>query len=138
MGERYFLGLLVVLSAAGALWVSIAPEIVQSQIWVALLLSLLGLISIANLNNQRQASILLPLYFIAVLAFSLYVYLTHSVGTVLVSSAILALVGAAVSFGVPAMAGPPKVSVVETSASAAKISKPAKKPSKKGRRKKRK
>ena len=104
MGERHFLGLLVVLSAAGAVWVSMTPEPVQAQIWIAGLIAVLGLAALANLNNVRQSGVLMPLYFIASILFALYVLLTRPYGIIMVSSGLLALVGLVLSFGIPAVA----------------------------------
>jgi membrane-bound ClpP family serine protease len=102
MSERYFLALLVIVSSISAVWVSIYPALVQPQLWVAMLLAILGLVSLANINNKGRSVILLPLYFIAALAFLLYVYLSgRQFGIILLSSVLLALVGMIVSFGIP-------------------------------------
>lgn len=139
MSERYFLGLLVILSAISALWVSVSPELVQSQLWVAVLLAILGLVSIANINSQSRSGVLLPLFFIASLAFLLYVYVSgRPFGVILVSSSVLALVGLVVSFGIPGAMSSKKAKKISVSVVAPSKKASPRKPRKAARKSKKK
>ncbi len=102
MAERYFLALLVVITAAGSLWTAIFPQFMTGQFIIALLLSLLGLIALVSVGSLRKAGALMPLYFVTQLAYDLFVFVTRdSVGVIFLAIALLGLVGLVVSFAIP-------------------------------------
>jgi len=131
MADRYFLTLLVILTVAGSVWLSLVEPIVPVELALAVLLVLLGLVAVLN-SNRAKARALMPLFFVAAIAYEVYLYLNNPLGYLLVSISLLSLVGLVLSFGIA-----PKPSQVAAVPSAAKsvASKPSEKKAAKKRSK---
>ena len=115
MAERYFLALLIVLAAFGSIWLALVQPIANSEIALAVLLGLLGLVAVLNLNNVK-AGVLIPLFFVAAIAYGIYIYLNNPVGYILASISLLSLIGLVLSFS---SISPRRVEAVPVAKSAA-------------------
>ncbi len=133
MAERYFLIVLVALTVAGSLWLSFVNPLISYGIFLASLLALLGLAAVANAQRANKASILMPLFFIAAIAYEFHLYLNGRFGYILVSILLLSLVGLILGFGISPMQKKPAKMVEKTAAKS-----PKKKAARKGRRRSRK
>jgi len=98
MGERYFLALLAIVSSLAALWIGVSPAIMASEFIPAVLVAFLGLVALTNVSNRRVSSLMI-VFFLTSLVFTLYIYLTtYVVSLLLVNMAIVNLVGLIVGF----------------------------------------
>lgn len=98
MSERYFLALLAVVVSAAAVWLAVVDSSVVS-VSVAVLLALLGVASIVNAGNFSKSRSLMPVFFIAALAYAFFMYLGKGFSYLVVSIGLLGLVGLVLSFG---------------------------------------
>lgn len=108
MAERYFLILVVAFTVAGSLWLSFVNPLITYGIFLASLLALLGLAAVANAKSAKKAGILLPLFFIAAIAYEFYLYLNGRLGVILISILLLSLVGLILSFSISPRKKPAK------------------------------
>ncbi len=141
MAERYFLIILVSITVAGSLWLSFVNPLISYGIFLASLLGLLGLATVANAASVNKARILMPLFFIAAMAYEVYLSLNLRFGYLLTSIFLLSLTGLVLGFGISPrkklakqaynQAGP-SAAVSASAGSPAKLQK--KKASRKGRR----
>src|SRR3989338_3358351 len=100
MAERYFLGLLVVLISISAVWLSLVEPVIYPELFLAGILALFGLATVANTYHVSKSSFLMPIFFIATIAYSAYIYLTNPIGYLLASISLLGLTGLVVSFAI--------------------------------------
>ncbi|MAG16272.1 hypothetical protein CMO88_04380 [Candidatus Woesearchaeota archaeon] len=134
MSERYFLALIVVAVVFGSVWLSLVEPVVTIELTLAILLGLLGLVTIVKVNSVKVSS-LMRLFFITALAYELYIYLNNPVGYILASISVLSFVGLILSFGVSPVKANTEMSVPVV---AEPVEKTVAKPSKKKAAKKKK
>lgn len=100
MAERYFLALLVILVVISSFWLAFFVNPVFASEALAVLLGLLGLAAVLNANRVK-AGVLMPLFFVAAIAYAVYLYLVNPVvGYLLALIPVISLVGLVVSFRV--------------------------------------
>ena len=98
MNHQYFSALLVLLSLAGVFWESMTPDVANIQILMASMLAVLGLTALANVKSRVKSNILMLLYFVGTLTFSLYVSMNRPPSLALMSVVALSVAGLAMSF----------------------------------------
>lgn len=142
MAERYFLIILVALTVAGSLWLSFINPAVSYGLVLASLLALLGIASLANAASASKAGVLMPLFFIAAIAYEFYLYLNLNgrFSYILLSISLLSLVGMVLGFSIHAKKGTAKTQIQAPSPSAANAAKrqPRKRAAEKSRKRRRK
>ncbi len=136
MAERYFLILVVALIIGGSLWLSFVNPLITYGIFLSSLLALLGLAAVINVRSAKKSGMVMPLFFIAAIAYEFYLYLNGRLGVILISIALLSLIGLILGFGI-SPAQKVKAKKIERAALAAAPKQPTKKAAKKiGRKRK--
>lgn len=136
MAERYFLILVVASTVAGSLWLSFVSPLITYGIFLSSLLALLGLAAVANAKSAKKSGMLMPLFFIATIAYEFYLYLNGRLGVILISILLLSLVGLILGFGISPRKNPAKKA--EKAVQAAALKQPRKKTARKAGRKRKK
>ncbi len=138
MAERYFLIILVALTVLGSFWLSFVNPLISYGIFLASLLGLLGIASVANAKSANKAAILIPLFFIAAITYEVYLYLNGRFGYILVSILLLSLIGLILGFGISPRQKKPAKKVEKAATTSVSVKSPKKKAARKGRKRRKK